>query len=60
MQDAGEPAARCDPPTPKQADLEAGGIAKVPLMQEGPLRPAGSHYQVNRDTGDRAVPVDAS
>ena len=24
--------ARCDPPTPKHADLEAGGIAKVPLM----------------------------
>ena len=60
MQDAREPAARCDPPTPKHADLEAGGIAKVPLMYEGPLRPAGSHDQVVRDAGDRAVPVGAS
>jgi len=32
MKDARKPAARCDPPTPKHADLEAGGIAKVPLV----------------------------
>ena len=60
MHNAGESAARCDPPTAKHADLEAGGIAKVPLMYEGPLRPAGSHDQVVRDAGDRAVPVGAS
>ena len=33
---------------------------KVPLMQEGPLRAAGSHDQVDRDAGDRAVPGGAS
>ena len=27
-----EHVARCDPPTPKHTDLEAGGIAKMPLM----------------------------
>ena len=60
MQNACEPAARCDPPTPKHTDLEAGGIAKMPLMQEGPVRPAGSLDQADRDAGDRAVPVGAS
>ena len=37
MQDAREPAARCDPP--KHADLEAEGISKMPRMQEGRYTP---------------------
>ena len=60
QRDADRAEAECDPPTRKHADLEAGGIAKMPLMQEGPVRPAGSHDQVDRDAGDRAVPVGAS
>ena len=32
QRDADRAEAECDPPTRKHADLEAGGIAKMPLM----------------------------
>jgi hypothetical protein len=48
-----ERAARCDPPAAGYAaDLEARGIAEVPVMSEGALHATGAHDQANRDARD--------
>jgi hypothetical protein len=57
LQHASEPAARRDPPAAGHADLEARGIAEVPVMSEGALRAAGAHDQANGDySGDGVHP----
>jgi hypothetical protein len=40
--------------------MEAGGLAQMPVVQEGPLRAAGAHDQADRDAGDHALSVGAS
>lgn len=39
VQDKGEPAAQCHPPTAGHADLEARGRTQMPVMQEGHYAP---------------------
>jgi hypothetical protein len=39
MQDAGEPAAGCDPATAWHTDLEAWGVAEMPIMPQGTYAP---------------------
>jgi hypothetical protein len=60
LQDASEPSARCDPPTARYANLEARGLAEMPVLQEGALCAACAHDQVDRDAGDHALQMGAS
>jgi hypothetical protein len=53
--EAGEPAARCHPPAAGYSDLEAGGLAEMPVMPEGPPRSAGAHDQADREAGNHAL-----
>jgi hypothetical protein len=41
LQDKGKPAAGCDPQAARHADLEAGSVAEMPVVPEGPLRANG-------------------
>ena len=38
LRNAGQPAARRDPPAARYADLEAGSGAQMPLVQDAPIR----------------------
>ena len=60
LQDPRKPAAQRHPLAARHAAVETGGVAKVPLLPQGPLRAAGAHDQADRDAGDHAVQVGAS
>ena len=60
MQDAREPSRFRHPPTAGHADLEARGLAEMPVVQEGPIRAARPHGQADRDARDHALSLGAS
>jgi len=43
------------PPAARYADLEARGLAEMPVVQEGPVRAAGAHDQADRGARDHAL-----
>jgi len=47
LQDPREYPARRDPATAQHADLEIGSGAEMPILQEGAIRAAGAHDQVD-------------
>ena len=49
LQDASQPAAGRHPPTARDAAMEVGGFAEMPIMPKGPPRAAGAHDQADRD-----------
>src|SRR4029077_6879987 len=60
LQDPREPAARCDPPAARYADLETRSGAEMPGRPQGPLRAPGAHDQADRDARDHALSLGAS
>ena len=60
LQDTGEPAARRDPPAAGYADLEAGGVAKMPVVSERKVGPAGADDQADGGARNHALQVGAS
>ncbi len=47
LKDPGEPTARRHPPPAGYANLEARGIAEMPVLPKGPPRAAGAHDQAD-------------
>jgi hypothetical protein len=47
MQDPREPSAGRNQASARYAGLEAQGVAEMPIVQERPLRAAGSHDQAH-------------
>ena len=60
LQDQGEHSARRDPATAQHADLEIGSGAEMPILQEGAIRAAGAHDQVDSGARDHTVCLGAS
>ena len=60
LQDTREPAARRYPPTARHTDLEAGGVAEMPVLSERSLRATGPHDQAGRGPRNHALQVGSS
>ena len=60
LQDPPKPAAQRHPPAARHTGVEAGGVAKVPLLPHGPLRATGAYDQADGNAGDHAVQVGTS
>ena len=60
LQDPREPAARCDQASAQYADLETGGGAEMPVVQERPIRAASSHDQADPRAGDHTLRLGSS
>ena len=59
LQNPGEPALGSHPPAAGHPNLEAGGVAEMPDMPEGPLGTPGAYDQADRGARDHAVQVGA-
>ena len=59
LQDRSEPAAGRHPPAAGYADLEAGSLAEMPLLPEGPHGAAGAHDQADCRARNHALQVEA-
>jgi hypothetical protein len=60
VQDASESPARCNPTTARYANMEARGVAEMPVLQEGAVCTACAHDQADRDAGGHALQMGAS
>jgi hypothetical protein len=60
LQDPRKLAAGRHPPARRHADLEAGSVPKVSVMQEGPSRAARAHDQADGTAGHHALQMGAS
>lgn len=60
LQDESKPTAGCHPPVSRYADLEAGSVLEMPVLQERPKRATGAHDQAHGRARDHALQVGAS